>query len=310
MPPALSEYPEGSSVQGTVVIPAYKEQPNIRPLVERIFHSVRSPSDTQVLIVDDNSQDGTEADVAALQAEGYKVDILVRTQDSGLSSAVLFGLSQAKGTKMIIMDADLQHPPERIQSFFDALSPTTPFALGTRYAPGVSVDKDWPLARKVISWGARMLARPLTTASDPMTGFFGLTRDVVCFAILFLADDLLTGPEQFTTCSPLNPGGFKIALELLLKSHADPAATIAEIPYSFSKRTVGSSKLSSKVMFKYVLQLMSLYRWRMPLLSLLFVEAALVSGFWVMFTVINEGSRFFVDRHADRLTKRKGKHIV
>jgi hypothetical protein len=67
-----------------------------------------------------------------------------------------------------------------VQRLFDALDdPTTPFALGTRYGPGVEMDKNWPLYRRIISWGARSLARPLTSASDPMTGFFGIRKDLV-----------------------------------------------------------------------------------------------------------------------------------
>lgn len=178
-PPSSSDYPPDSPIDASVVIPSFREQPNIRPLVERIFHSVTTPSKTEVVVVDDNSQDGTADDVAALAAEGYNVKLILRTTESGLSSAVLRGMREAAGQKFVVMDADLQHPPESVQAFFDAITPSTPFALGTRYAPGVEMDKSWPLYRKIISWGARMLARPLTSASDPMTGFFGVSRDVV-----------------------------------------------------------------------------------------------------------------------------------
>lgn len=61
-------------------------------------------------------------------------------------------------------------------------NPATPFALGTRYGEGVSMSRDWPLYRRIISWGARSLARPLTSASDPMSGFFGIKKDYVRFA--------------------------------------------------------------------------------------------------------------------------------
>jgi dolichol-phosphate mannosyltransferase len=76
----------------------------------------------------------------------------------------------------------LQHPPEAVQKILDALEdPATPIALGTRYGAGVEMDKNWPLYRRIISWGARSLARPLTSASDPMTGFFGIRKELVCF---------------------------------------------------------------------------------------------------------------------------------
>lgn len=116
--------------------------------------------------------------------------------------------------------------------------------------------------------------------------------------------------EQFLSCAPLNPGGFKIALELLLKSHPAQGTSIAQVPYSFSKRSVGGSKLSSKVMFKYVLQLMALYRWRFPLRSFIVVAVALVGGFWVLFGLLEWLREQLEERQQVRLTKRKGKHIV
>ncbi len=72
-----------------------------------------------------------------------------------------------------------QHPPEYVPAMLASLSPTHTFVLGTRYGKGVEMDKDWPLYRRVISSGARLLALPLTTASDPMSGFFGIRKESV-----------------------------------------------------------------------------------------------------------------------------------
>ncbi|KWU43993.1 lipopolysaccharide heptosyltransferase I [Rhodotorula sp. JG-1b] len=233
---------DNNQIHSSIVVPAYHERDNIAPLVKSVFAALRDPAGTEIVIVDDNSRDGTIEEVERLRREeGYNVELLVRTDEKGLSSAVLRGFERARGQKMIVMDADLQHPPEAVQPLLDALTPETPLALGTRYGEGVSMSKNWPLHRRVISWGARTLARPLTSASDPMTGFFGLTKD------------------QLHRSKPINPSGFKIALELLLKS--PHAATLPEVPYSFGIRTTGSSKLSSKVMLKYVGQLISLYVW-------------------------------------------------
>lgn len=74
---------------------------------------------------------------------------------------------------------DLQHPPEYVPTMLAALSPTHTFVLGTRYGKGVEMDKDWPVHRRIISAGARVLALPLTTASDPMSGFFGVRKEAV-----------------------------------------------------------------------------------------------------------------------------------
>ncbi|KAJ7660310.1 lipopolysaccharide heptosyltransferase I [Mycena polygramma] len=207
---------------------------------------------TENLFVDDDSRDGTVEEVARLREDGgYAVELLVRPRESGergLSSAVLRGFERARGTRLVVMDADLQHPPSAIPALLDALGPDDapypiPMALGTRYGPGVSMDARWPMCRRLISWGARMLARPLTSASDPMTGFFALRKDA------------------FGRAQALSPRGFKIALELLL---AVPSASHPpEVPYAFGVRTAGASKLGAATIVKYVLQLLWLYRRRL-----------------------------------------------
>ncbi|KAJ7660320.1 hypothetical protein DFH06DRAFT_1472370 [Mycena polygramma] len=102
------------------------------------------------------------------------------------------------------------------------------------------MDARWPPYRRLISWGARMLARPLTSASDPMTGFFALRKDA------------------FGKAQALSRRGFKIALELLL---AVPSASHPPRgPYAFGVRTAGASKLGAATIVKYILQLLWLYR--------------------------------------------------
>ncbi|GAA6007746.1 hypothetical protein JCM11491_003952 [Sporobolomyces phaffii] len=250
-------HPSSHSISNSIVVPAYHERANIRPLVEAVFGALRERDQTEVIIVDDDSQDGTVEQVQTLHDEGYQVELLVRKDENGLSSAVLRGFEIARGHKLVVMDADLQHPASAIQPMFDALTPSTPLALGTRYGEGVSMSQGWPLHRRVISWGARTLARPLTSASDPMTGFFGIMKD------------------HLLACKPINSSGFKIALEVLLKT---PRVPIRDIPYSFGIRTIGSSKLSSKVMLKYVGQLVSLYLWSYGAWFHLLVAVALSVG--------------------------------
>lgn len=145
-------------------------------------------------MIDDNSQDNTSSEIEKLREQGYNVHLHVRKTERGLSSAVLHGFTLAQGKKLLVMDADLQHPPESVPAFLEALDdPPAPlghedvipeekkpkFALGTRYAKGYEMDKDWPFYRRVISWGARILSRPLTNAQDPMGGFFALRKDLV-----------------------------------------------------------------------------------------------------------------------------------
>lgn len=190
------------SIENSVIVPAYHERLNIKPLTTRLFEALGNEGSTitELIFVDDNSQDGSVEEVEALQKQGYNVRIIVRTDERGLSSAVLKGFREAKGEYLICMDADLQHPPESVPQMFESLR-KHPFALGTRYAPGVGIDKDWPLYRRIISSGARAMARPLTSASDPMSGFFGLQKKYL----------------MHKDAKSINSQGFKIALDLLVK---------------------------------------------------------------------------------------------
>ncbi|KAL8293657.1 hypothetical protein RQP46_000358 [Phenoliferia psychrophenolica] len=254
---------DGFQIQNSIIVPAYRERDNIRALVTRVLDTLphNTARETEIIIVDDNSNDGSEEEVKSLQAEGRNVDILVRRSkaERGLSSAVLRGFERARGSKLLVMDADLQHPADFVGPLFDALSDKTPFAIGTRYGAGVSMSKDWPMYRRIISWGARILARPLTSASDPMSGFFAIKKDL------------------FLRSKPINSSGFKIALELLLKAPL-PSSGLAEVPYSFAARTQGSSKLGAKVMLRYVGQLIALYVWSLGFLWHVLVAASVTAG--------------------------------
>lgn len=230
----------------TVVVPAYKEAPNIRPLTERVFKALSEhglSSSSEILIVDDNSNDGSVEEVAKLQKEGYTIRIIVRTNERGLSSAVLRGFNEAKGTRLVCMDGDLQHPPEKVPLLLKGLGDKE-FVLGTRYGEGFDVDPSWPWYRVVISNGARMLAQPLTPLSDPMSGFFGITKDA-----------LARGRAH------INPVGFKIALELYVKCGC---VDHGEVNIFFGKREAGQSKLTGKVMLYYLVHLEQLYQHRFP----------------------------------------------
>ncbi|CAH02077.1 Dpm1 [Kluyveromyces lactis] len=235
------------SIENSVVVPAYHEKLNIKPLTTRLFQALGKEGSniTELIFVDDNSQDGSVEEVEALKKQGYNVRIIVRTDERGLSSAVLKGFHEAKGEYLVCMDADLQHPPESVPQLLDSLR-THPFVLGTRYAAGVGIDKDWPLYRRVISSGARAMAKPLTSASDPMSGFFGLQKKYLIHK----------------DAKNINPKGFKIALDLLVKLPIPPQEPIGEVPFFFGVRTEGESKLSGKVIIQYLHQLRELYTYK------------------------------------------------
>jgi dolichol-phosphate mannosyltransferase len=140
------------------------------------------------------------------------------------------------------MDADLQHPPEKVPELIKAVSAPTVFCIGTRYGGSeLSVDKDWPLHRRIISWGARLLARPLSPLSDPMTGFFAISA--------------ARYRQHRTRISSI---GFKVCMESYIKCEVR-STELAEVPILFGARVAGESKLTGKVIISYLKHLQQLY---------------------------------------------------
>jgi dolichol-phosphate mannosyltransferase len=220
----------------SIIIPTYNEKENIGIIVPEIFSTLeRQGMKGEVIIVDDNSPDGT-GKVAEVMGRKYSVKVIHRPGKFGLSSAVLEGFKRADGEIIGVMDADLSHPPEIIPSLVKPImEDAADITVGSRYAGGEI--KGWPFKRKVISKAASLLAKPLTDVKDPMSGFF------------FFKKRLLEGKE-------LNPSGYKIGLEIFVKS--DSARTV-EIPYTFSDRRFGKSKLDLKEDFAYLKHLIKLY---------------------------------------------------
>lgn len=230
-----------STIKYSVVVPAYKEVGNLGKLITEVFEALAKynmDKNTEMIIVDDNSADGSEDVVNSMGKKGYNARIIVRKDEKGLSGAVLRGFAESKGEYLLCMDADLQHPPSKVPELFLALKEDVEFAIGTRYGVDGGIDKDWPLHRHVISKGARLLARPLTPLSDPMTGFFSITR---------------TAYKRAKNVSDL---GFKICLEMYVKSGIKKHA---EVSIVFGVREFGESKLSSKVILHYLKHLWQLY---------------------------------------------------
>src|SRR5512143_1382910 len=114
----------------SVIIPTYNEQDNITPLVERLDKALAGHK-YEVLFVDDNSKDGTVSTIAKL-AEKYPVKALVRLKERGLATAVLHGFNYAHGDTVLVMDADLQHPPEVIPQLIKAIDSGADMAIGSR----------------------------------------------------------------------------------------------------------------------------------------------------------------------------------
>jgi dolichol-phosphate mannosyltransferase len=227
----------------SIVVPAFREGPNIRPLTQRVFAALAAEGiEGELIIVDDDSRDGTEEAVAEL-AGAYPVRLIVRREERGLSGAVLRGFEEAGHEVLVVLDGDLQHPPEAIPAVVAKMDSGCDFVIATRYAEGGSLAENWPWHRRMMSRIAGLLARPLTPLSDPMSGFFAVRRDAVRAA---------TG---------LSPLGFKIALEVYVKAGCRRPG---EVPIAFGTRAAGESKLGAGEVGRYLKHLHRLYRHRWP----------------------------------------------
>lgn len=231
----------------SLIIPTLNEGPNLKPLVERIALALRGRS-YEILIVDDRSSDNTPQICLELGRE-YPVRLLVRDQPrDGLSGAVLYGMSQARGNILVVMDADLQHPPEAIPRVVQPLlDDQADFVIGSRYIEGGTIEEGWSVFRALNSRVATLLARPFAgKVHDPMSGFLALRR------------------SDYLSAKRLTPLGYKIGLELLCKTRSQ---RVLEVPIHFGKRHAGESKLSLKEQFRYLEHLSRLYDFSYPRLS-------------------------------------------
>ncbi|NQU17520.1 MAG: polyprenol monophosphomannose synthase [Candidatus Saganbacteria bacterium] len=219
----------------SIIVPTYNERKNLKELCERIFKVV--PNDTELIIVDDNSEDGT-IELAKHLSQKSNITILSRPGRMGLSSAVIDGFKIAKGNILAVMDADLQHPPEALPKMLARIQgKKADFVIGSRLVKGGG-SKDWPWYRKIISLVARIPAMPLTKIKDLTSGLFMLKKEVI------------DGVK-------LNPIGFKICLEIICKGNYK---NIEEFPIMFGERRGGKSKLGNRQIFEYLVQLKELYR--------------------------------------------------
>jgi dolichol-phosphate mannosyltransferase len=229
----------------TIVVPTYKEVESLPHLLRRI-DEVRGRHDLtiELLLMDDKSDDGS---VEYIESSGYDwARIVVRDGPRGLSPAVLDGLKLAKNPVVVVMDADLSHPPEKIPDMILALEAGQQFVIGSRYVPGGSTDDEWGFFRWLNSRIATLLARPLTDAHDPMAGFFAMRRSELDKALY------------------LNPIGYKIGLELIVKCGIE---NVGEVPIDFTDRRYGQSKLSFKEQVRYLQHLRRLYIYKSKYLS-------------------------------------------
>lgn len=216
----------------SLIIPTYNERDNLPILLERV-HKAIDGVNYEVIIVDDDSPDGTWIVAERFSRKFSNIKVVRRFRKMGLTSAFLKGLDNAEGAFIGLMDADLQHPAELLHKMLDTVRAGADVAIASRYVHGGRVER-LPLHRKVISRGATALAHLLfpkiKAVKDPMSGFFIFKREVI------------DGVE-------LSARSFKILLEILTKGNYN---RVAEIPYTFKSRKHGKSKLGSKELWNYL----------------------------------------------------------
>lgn len=223
----------------SIVIPTYNEAGGIERLIAALAGEFEAHGlDGELIVVDDNSPDGTGAIVDGL-AGRYPVRCLHRPGKLGLSSGVIDGWHFARPDSEALgaIDADFSHDVKIVPRMVKALAQDGyGLAVGSRYVPGGGIV-NWPLKRKITSLVAIALAKPLTPIRDITSGFLLVRRDA------------LEGVE-------LDPIGFKIGLEVIAKANYGRAL---EVPYVFTDRVAGESKLNQNEVFNYLRQLRRIY---------------------------------------------------
>lgn len=226
----------------SIVVPTFREVENIPALVDRVHVALSGrPIAWELILVDDDSRDGSKA-VAALLAQSLPVRMETRRGASrDLSLSVLLGMRLARFDRLVVMDADLSHPPERIVDLLLGLDADCDMVVGSRYAPGGRIDGAWSRWRLLSSRLATWLARPLASCADPLSGFFAIDR---C---------------RLPELALLRPIGYKIALELMVRGHL----RVREVPIRFCDRGLGTSKLGWRQQVDFLRHLCRLYLFRL-----------------------------------------------
>ena len=248
----------------SVIIPTYNEYDNILGLVEGVKGKLPNGLSTEIVIVDDNSPDGTGGLISSylesqpsnsltakapsdngdytINDSESTVKLVRRKSKHGLISAILQGIKSSSGKYILVMDADFSHPPETVPLLISELMRDPDcIVVASRYMTGGSV-RGWPYRRKLLSRLAAKIAihgLKLCNVRDPISGFFAFPRHII--------EDI-----RFDTY------GYKLLLEILVKAKG---VRVKEIPYTFTDRKAGKSKLDYRVVSDYLNSVWYLYRY-------------------------------------------------
>jgi dolichol-phosphate mannosyltransferase len=229
-----------------VVIPTFNEAENIQPMLSALL--LLPIEDLHILIVDDNSPDGTGEIVEKLKQENSsRIAILNRTGKLGLGSAYITGFQYglANGYDFISqMDADFSHPPEKLVELLAVVQNDIDLAIGSRYIKGGSLDKDWPLWRKFLSGFGNFYARSILNlpVKDVTGGFRVWNRKLL----------------ERMSLDKIRSNGYVFQVEMLYVA-CRVGCKYQEIPFYFADRKIGKSKMSFKIQAEAAINV-----WRLP----------------------------------------------
>lgn len=235
----------GSTVKLAVVIPTLNEAGNLPTLLDRLIKALDPTHvEYELIVVDDDSQDGTANVVSEYGKRDSRVRILVRKGQRGLAGAVIHGWANTDAALLGVIDADLQHPPEVLPELLESVLEGKDIAIASRYATSTKESvSEWNKARRLISRASTLATAPLQRKNlrikDPMSGFFIVRRHCI--------DGI-----------NLQPQGFKILLEILVKGRIQKAV---EVPFRFAIRQSGKSKADFRVALHYFTLLGKLSRY-------------------------------------------------
>jgi dolichol-phosphate mannosyltransferase len=223
-----------------LVVPTLNEAGNIRQVLEHAVATLSPlPLRWQIIVVDDQSTDGTGGIVNLLAASENRVRLVVRESQRGLAGAITHGWSQTHADVLGVIDADLQHPPEVLPSLILAIEKGADIAIASRYIRPHSMD-GWSPLRKMLSRISVLASTPVQRrelrAKDPLSGFFIVRRECI------------EGIEFQKT-------GFKLLLEILAKGRIQ---SVAEVPFRFATREHGLSKANAMTGLYYLALLLKL----------------------------------------------------
>jgi dolichol-phosphate mannosyltransferase len=247
----------------SIIVPTFNESKNISELIRRIEATLGDIA-WEVIVVDDDSPDGTAPLVRALAQKDFRIRCVQRINRRGLSSACIEGMLSSSAPILAVMDADMQHDETILPAMLAKIErDKVDLVIGSRYAPG-GTPGSWNESRKRMSRLATAASRIITSQpmTDPMSGFFMLRRE------LFDA-----------TVHELTGLGFKILLDILATAKKTPY-TLAEVPYQFRDRFAGESKLDEMVIWEYGMLLMEKSVGRY--IPVRFLSFALIGGIGVV----------------------------